>query len=123
MLFFFMCRFTCSRCWKTAVRLGRLYGQLNALGVAVVLIGDKEYLKPALKLATELRLPYPIYGDKRGAIRQYYLSGGEPPAGARGGHLLLVDRCGKVRFRRDGLEQEERFINQVQTELGGVSPS
>lgn len=93
-LFLFMCRWTCSRCWKVAMILGRLAGRLAAHNVAAVLVGDSHNIQPATRLAAELKLPFTLLGDDASALRCAYglLSAEGGPS------LLLLNAQGKRLF-------------------------
>jgi len=96
-VFYFMCRFTCSRCWRTAMVLAKLNKQLLANNTTVVLVGDDRYIEPASRLAAELELPFPLLADKHGTLRRIY-GMRRPNSDCCHGALVLVDLHGAVRF-------------------------
>ena len=52
-IFLFMCRFTCSRCWKSALALAEFKRKLKRDNVQVGLVGNGKYLEQATRLAAE----------------------------------------------------------------------
>ena len=97
-LFHFMCRWTCSRCWKTTLILNHFLGEIDDHHVAVVLVGSGHHLQPAIRLAAELKLPFTLLADDHGALRRAYGLPDQTPCG-QGQAVVLVDPCGDVRFR------------------------
>jgi peroxiredoxin len=99
-VFFFMCRSTCSHCWKQAIALGQLNDQLRAHNTSVMLVGDGRYKESAQRLVKQLGLPFQYMADN-GALRRYY-----HVDAASKGHcswaIILVDRQGIVRYCRFG---------------------
>lgn len=99
-VFFFMCRSTCSHCWKQAMALAQLNDRLIAHNTTVVLVGDGRYKKAAQRLIEELNLPFRYISDN-GALRRYYHV--DVPDGREcKWALLFVDTQGIVRFCRSG---------------------
>ena len=122
LLYFFMCRSTCSRCWKFAIRLGLLHNQLQAFGTTIVLVSSDRNLRPVLKLAADLRLGFQIIGDKDCSIRRQYLTC-ESRRTDHSAKLLLVDKCGKVRSRFDCINQRDSLAKQILLEVRGLPSS
>jgi peroxiredoxin len=99
-VFFFMCRSTCSHCWKQALSLARLAGELEVHNTSVMLVGDGRYKGPAQRLVKVLNLPFRYVADN-GALRRYYhvdINKDQHCSWA----IVLVDRQGAIRFRRLG---------------------
>jgi len=69
---YFMCRFTCSRCWQALMALGYSQQRTEADDTMVLVIGDDRHLHPATQLARELGLPFPLLADPNGAVRRLY---------------------------------------------------
>lgn len=118
-LFQFMCRWTCSRCWKTAMMLGQMGSLLMDHNIAVVLVGDSHYLQPATRLAAELKLPVTLLGDEARALKHAYgfcLS----KSSDHGQDLLLLDEHGKPLFCQDNFKNRHkldlsRLISAIKT--------
>jgi peroxiredoxin len=99
LVYLFMCRFTCSRCWKTALALAEHGDLFEASDTMVVMVGDWPHIKAATRLACELQLPYALVADSHGAMRRSFSL---EQAGS-GGHdqaFVLVDRNRTVRYRQ-----------------------
>jgi len=95
-LFLFICRWTCSRCWKAAMKIGRFSQELQKRDVAVVMVGGNDYLQQATHLAASLKLPVTLLGDDNNALRKAYgLQIGDKRCGKHA--LLLLDRNGWIR--------------------------
>ncbi len=107
-LFHFMCRWTCSRCWKTAVALNRLCRYFEQYNVAIVLVGTSHYLQQATHLAAEFRLSFTLLADDSGVLRQAY-GFSEGGAGCHDQAIVLVDAYGAARYRRFDLASKSTF--------------
>jgi len=95
-LFLFMCRWTCSRCWKAVMKIGRYSEELQKRDVAVVMVGSNEYIQQATYLAAKLKLPVTLFGDDGNALRKIY---GQriSDKSCKNPALILLDRNGSVR--------------------------
>lgn len=99
-VFFFMCRSTCSHCWKQALSLARFTDELEAHNTSVMLVGDGRYKASAQRLVKKLSLPFRYVADN-GALRRYYhvdINNNQQCSWA----VVLVDRQGAIRYRRFG---------------------
>jgi peroxiredoxin len=96
-LFYFMSRFTCSRCWYALMALAHFQEQLRAQQTMVVVVGDGDHIQAAAHLAEELAIPFPLVADNNGTLRRLY---GLPRPGrcAQSGVFALVDGQGRVCF-------------------------
>lgn len=98
-IYYFMCRFTCSRCWRTALELARYHEALLDRNITVVLVGQGPYLRQATCLAAGLRLPFHLIVDDRGVLRRRFDDGSEDGNSHRQS-IVLVDSQGSVRYRQ-----------------------
>jgi peroxiredoxin len=98
---FFMCRSTCSHCWKQALALAKLNDHLAALDTTVLLVGDGRYREQAQRLVEELELPFRYISDN-GALRRYYHVGAGEGRACKSA-VVFVDRQGIIRFGRFGM--------------------
>ena len=112
-LYYFMCRWTCSRCWKMAMMLGRMGNLLMDHNIAVVLVGNSHYLQPATHLAAKLKLRFTLLGDDANALKcAYGLYVANRPD--HGQAMLLLDGHGNPFFCQDNLE------NRLALDLPGL---
>ncbi len=95
-LLYFMREFNCMVCRNHVKELARLYPELQAQGVEVIVIGGGEQ-KVAERLVETFKLPFAVAGDKDRAV--YHRYGLEKAMGVlqRSGSILL-DRQGVVRY-------------------------
>jgi peroxiredoxin len=100
-LFFFMCRSTCSHCWKQAIALAKLKEQLDAIDTTVLLVGDGRYREQAQWFVKEMNIPFRYIADN-GALRRYYNVDSAIRRGCKWA-LLFVDGQGVIRFSKCGL--------------------
>ncbi len=106
-VFLFMYRFTCSRCWRTAMKLGQLHKQLQKKDTTVVMVGDSHHIGPATRLAAELELPFPLIADDSGALRRLLRIRGSASScshsasGCSHYAVVLMDRQGAVQYCQD----------------------
>ncbi len=99
-LFHFVCRWTCSRCWKRALALRRSLNCLKNQDIAMVMVGPSRQIKQANRFAMGLRLPVTLLADDWHSLsRAYALSNQDEYQ--HGESLVLVDRYGMVRFREN----------------------
>ena len=123
-LFFFMCRSTCSHCWKQVMALAKLKEQLAAHDTTVLLVGDGRYREQAQQFLEELDIPFRYIADN-GALRRYY----NVDSGIRRGckwALLFVDGQGVIRFSKCGLlgnRSSGRVIKDVSQFLSSLKNS
>lgn len=123
-LFFFMCRSTCSHCWKQVMALAKLKEQLAAHDTTVLLVGDGRYREQAQQFMEELGIPFRYIADN-GALRRYY----NVDSGIRRGckwALLFVDGQGVIRFSKCGLlgnRSSGRVIEDVSQFLSSMKIS
>src|SRR5205085_9337537 len=68
---YFMREFTCLQCQRNAIQLGRMYEQLKAQNVEVLVIGGGER-KDAERLTKLLNLPYPVLADPDRSVYERY---------------------------------------------------
>lgn len=112
-LYYFMCRWTCSRCWKMAMMLGRMGNLLMDHNVAVVLVGNSHYLQPATRMAAKLKLHFTLLGDDASALKcAYGLRVANGPD--HGQAMLLLDGHGEPFFCQNNLE------NRLTLDLPGL---
>jgi peroxiredoxin len=64
----FVCHFSCSRCWRSMMRLGQLYPSLQGLNTTVMAIGTNRQFQLASQLAQELDIPFPLFATTTGAF-------------------------------------------------------
>lgn len=97
-LFHFVCRWTCSRCWKRALLLSRSLDSLHGQDIALVMVGPSKYIKAANRMAKEYHLPVTLLADDWHSLhRAYALSTKEEFR--HGESLVLADKYGMVRYR------------------------
>jgi peroxiredoxin len=116
-LFHFVCRWTCSRCWKRALILNRSLDRLKKRDIAVVMVGPSQHIREANRLAKGLRLKVTLLADDWHSLgRSYTLS--SQIEFQHGESLVLVDKFGIVRYRENRPEQGSpgrlvEFINSI----------
>ncbi len=99
-LFHFVCRWTCSRCWKRALTLSRSLDRLKKRDIAVVMVGPSRQIREANRLAKGLRLKVTLLADDWHSLgRSYTLS--SQKEFQHGESLVLVDKFGMVRYREN----------------------
>ncbi len=99
-LFHFVCRWTCSRCWKRALVLSRSLDRLKIRDIAMVMVGPSQQIREADRFANALRLPVTLLADDWHSLgRAYALSSQEEYQ--HGESLVLVDKYGMVRYREN----------------------
>ena len=99
-LFHFVCRWTCSRCWKRALILSRSLNRLKMRDIAMVMVGPSQQIREANRLANDLRLPVTLLADDWHSLgRAYALSSQKEYQ--HGESLALVDKYGMVRYREN----------------------
>lgn len=99
-LFHFVCRWTCSRCWKRALILSRSLDRLKMGDIALVMVGPSQKIREANRLANDLRLPITLLADDWHSLgRAYALSSQKDYQ--HGESLVLVDKYGMVRYREN----------------------
>jgi len=103
---YFMCRLTCSRCWKGAVMLGNIFQRFLDHKMIVILIGDGCYFQPAKKLARSIGLPFPLLVDKKNVLRKH-LDLNTTGKGCHENAAGLIDKYGRVCYRYRGCSPEE----------------
>jgi len=96
-LYYFMDRWTCSRCWGLVKSLGQMQEWLADHDVSVVLVGQSHYFQQANRLAKKLLLPFRLVNDEHGSLQRLY-GFGERMEGSHQPTLLLVDKKGRVRY-------------------------
>ncbi len=94
-LLYFVCSFTCSRCWRGIISLGRLHDRLQNHHTTVLVVGDDRYLQPAARLANDFELPFSITADKDGALHREY-DVHRPHLNHHSSSLVLIDKHGTV---------------------------
>ena len=113
-LFFFMCRSTCSHCWKKALALSKYRDLLSVSNTTVLLVGDGKYRDQAQQLVEDLNIPFRYIADN-GALRRYYHVDSVHGRGCRWA-LLFVDDQGIIRFSNCGLQgkpRSDRALNNL----------
>lgn len=108
---FFMDRFTCSRCWYDAIRLGKHQSILKRYNILVLLIGGGEYLGPATRLAAELDLPFPILADSDEDVWKHYVANSHP-SDRYHTVIAVIDDNGILRYLLGGCLSGEIFDAQ-----------
>ncbi len=96
MMYLFMERWTCSRCWLLAEALGQMDVWLADHEITVVLVGPNHYLQQANQMAKELHLPFRLITDEHGSLKRFY-GFGEWDCDSHQQSLVLVDNKGCVR--------------------------
>jgi peroxiredoxin len=97
-LFHFMSHWTCSRCWKTVVRLAHQAQRLHGHDIAYVLVGPDHYLIQARQFAADLGLCITILSDDDQMLsRAYGLEVGDVTP--HGQSLALIDTQGVIRYQ------------------------
>lgn len=97
-LFHFMCRWTCSRCWRTVVKLACQAQLLGGQDISYVLIGPDHYLLQAQKFAANLGLPVTVLSENDQLLRQDY-GAFVDEVNAHNQSLILVDPRGNLKYR------------------------
>lgn len=93
---YFMREFSCLQCQRHAIQLGRMYEQLKAQNVEVLVIGGGER-KDAERLSKLLNLPYPVLADSDRSVYERYALDKVLIAIQRSG-TFLIDQQGIVRY-------------------------
>ena len=102
----------CGDCRTQLPALQRLQQQFAGDGLRLVSVNLDHDLKSARSSAADLRVAFPVLFDEQGEVgRQYDLQ--DLPA------LVLIDRDGRVRSRRDGREalDEGHLVDEIRTLL------
>ena len=110
-LFFFMCRSTCSHCWKKAMKLAKFNKLFEASNTTVLLVGDGRYRKQAQRFSEELDIPFRYISDN-GALRRYYNVETVNGRGCRWA-MVFVDDQGIIRFSKCGLQANRRSSRAI----------
>lgn len=97
-LFHFVCRWTCSRCWKRALLLSRSMDRLRGQDIALVMVGPSKYIKAANRMAKKLHLPVTLLADDWHSLHRAYVLSSNVEF-RHGESLILVDKYGMVRYR------------------------
>ncbi|MEO8612925.1 MAG: peroxiredoxin family protein [Chloroflexota bacterium] len=95
-ILYFMREFSCLQCQRHAIQLGRLYEQLKAQNVEVLVIGGGER-KDAERLSKLLNLTYPVLADPDRSVYARYALDKVLIAIQRSG-TFLIDQQGIVRY-------------------------
>lgn len=93
-LLYFVCGFTCSRCWHWLLALEQAWRGLPTHDTAVLVIGSERHLKPAAQLAADLGLSFTFLADKQGHVARRY--GLASSGRGRHGAAFFVDKQGVV---------------------------
>lgn len=105
-LFHFMCRWTCSSCWRLVLTLGKNQEWLARHGIDVVLVGQSHYFQPAKRMAADYQLPFRLINDDHGTLQRLYgLEGCSTKA--HQWTLALTDKKGRVHFWQHSLGIEK----------------
>ena len=119
-LVYFMREFSCAVCRGHVKELGRMYPELQAQGVEVVVVGGGE-LPAGQRLAETFKLPFAVASDPdRGIYHRYGL---DKAAGViqRSGSIL-VDQQGNVRYiQRATLPTGALDKAELQTAIAGLN--
>jgi len=112
-LFAFMCRWTCSRCWRLAESLGQMQEWFADRGLAVVLVGQGHYLQPATRLAADLHLPFKLISDECRALRRLYgLEKCTTLSHQR--TVVLTDKKGRVKYWQHSMSTDgKKHLNAL----------
>lgn len=82
-------RYTSSRCWRGLNRLAAIHQPLRRMHTAVLIVGDKENLASARRLAREMALPFKMTDGAEQWL---------PPGVSE--RVLLLDSQGVIRYDR-----------------------
>jgi peroxiredoxin len=96
---FFMCAFTCSRCWRELVGLARSGDLFKACNTEIQVVGRGRYRRQAAALAAELDLSVTIVDDEDGALRRMARVGRRQTE-LHSSRAVFVDGEGVVRHRQ-----------------------
>lgn len=107
-VYYFMGNSACSRCWKDAIALSRLYKQLRENDAAVVFVSDGHNQGPAARLAADLKLPFPLLVDSSNALRRRY-GLMRPHSVCPIWSLSLVGKDGEIRHFQEGCSPEHKM--------------
>lgn len=117
--YLFMCRWTCSRCWRMVMKLGALDTWLKSQKIRIVMVGQGGYLSPAKKFARELRVPFRLIADEHQIFRNIF---GLHQQNIHYHHLpmILANDVGKVCYwSRLPVESKHQFIDELTAAIQG----
>lgn len=117
--YLFMCRWTCSRCWRLAETLGTLEPWLNTHKIRIVMVGQRRFLPQAKKLARELQIPFKLIADDHHIFSNIF---GLHQQKMHTHHLptVLADNVGRVCYwSRLPVRSKRHFMEEISSAIQG----